>query len=152
MTENSTQSNGHQSAQKPLLDFWSNWIEESQEQTKLLLDSVKGVGDLAGLRHLWLDSLAKSLEGYMRTPAFLEAMRRHFDVMTHLKSNAEDVARDFARATGIPRIDDISGLFERLQTGQKGILARLAAIEDRLEALERHPKGPNEEAAPWVVG
>jgi hypothetical protein len=149
MTEN---SNGHQSAQKPLLDFWSEWIEQGHEQTKVLLDSMKAAGDLAGVRHLWLESLGKSLETHMRTPAFLEAMRRHFDVMTHLKSSAENMARDFARATGIPGIDDISGLFERLQSGQKTILSRLAAIEDRLEALERHPKGAHEGASPWVVG
>jgi len=52
MTENSTQSNGHQSAQKPLLDFWFGWIEESQEPTRVWIDSMKGGSDLAGLGHL----------------------------------------------------------------------------------------------------
>jgi hypothetical protein len=140
MTQSGTQTNGQETGLEPLLDFWSEWIELSQEQTKVLLDSMKGAGDLAGLRHLWLESVGKSLEAYMRTPAFLEAMRRHFDVMTHLKSSTEDAARDFARLTGIPRIDDISGLFERLQSGQLAILNRLTTIEHRLEALEKRRK------------
>jgi hypothetical protein len=145
MTQNGAQTNGQETVLKPLLDFWSEWVEQSQQQTKVLLDGVKGAGDLAGLRRLWLESVGKSLEAYMRTPAFLEAMRRHFDVMTHFKSSAEDAARDFARATGMPRIDDISGLFERLQSGQLAILNRLTAIEQRLEVLEKHRKRPKED-------
>ena len=144
MTQNGTQTNGQDAVLKPLLDFWSEWIEQSQEQTKVLLDSMKRAGDLAGLRHLWLESVGKSLEATMRTPAFLEAMRRQFDVMTHLHSSAEDSARDFARVTGIPRINDISGLFERLQSGQEAILTRLAAIEERLKALEKHRRHAKE--------
>jgi hypothetical protein len=145
MTQNGTHTNGQEAVLKPLLDFWSEWIEQSQEQTKVLLDSMQGAGDLAGLRHLWLESVGKSLEVYMRTPAFLEAMRRHLDVMMHLQGTTEDAARDFARATGIPRIDDISGLFERLQSGQLAVLNRLTAIEHRLEALEKHRKRPKED-------
>jgi hypothetical protein len=94
MTQNGTQTNGQETVLNPLLNFWSEWIERSQEQTKVLLDSMQGADDLTGLRHLWLESVGKSLEAYMRTPAFLEAMRRHFDVMTHLKGTTEDAARD----------------------------------------------------------
>jgi hypothetical protein len=144
MTQNSTPTNGQDLGLKPLLDFWSDWIGQSQEQTKALLEGFREVGDLAALRRLWLESLANSLDTYMRTPAFLEAMRQHFEVMTHLKSNAEDTAREVARATGLPRIADISGLFERLQIGQEAILARLAGIEHRLEVLESRRKHTKE--------
>jgi hypothetical protein len=138
MTQNSAQTNGQDAVFRPLLDFWSQWIEQGQEQTQVLLESAKGAGDWACARHLWLESLGKSLEAYMQTPAFLEAMRRNFDMMTHLKSSADDLARDIARAAGIPRTDDIGGLFERLQSSQEKILARLGAIERRLEGLEKH--------------
>jgi hypothetical protein len=145
MTQNSATTNGYDEAvQKGLLDCWSQWIEQNQEQTKVLLDAFREASDLRAVRRLWLESLSKSLDTYMRTPAFLEAMRRNFDVMTHLKSNFEDAARDAARATGIPRIADISGLFERLQIGQEAVLARLSAIEHRLEALESRQKHTKE--------
>jgi hypothetical protein len=145
MSQSSTQSNGHESVVSRLLSFWSDCIEQSEERTKVLLDSMNGPGDLASLRHRWLESLGKSLEAYMRTPAFLEGMRRQFDVVTHLQETGEGAARDLAHAAGIPRIDDISGLFERMQSGQKAILARLAAIEERLADLENHRKRSKKE-------
>ena len=147
MSQSSRQTNGHESVVNPLLNFWSEWIEQSEERTKVLLDSMNGASDLASLRHLWLESLGKSLEAYMRTPAFLEGKRRQFDVVTHLQETAECTARDSAHAAGIPRIDDIAGLFERMQSGQKAILARLAAIEDRLADLENHRKRSKKEWA-----
>jgi hypothetical protein len=72
----------------------------------------------------------------MRTPAFLESMRRSHQAIHEFKGNAEDLAQEVARETGIPRLPDLSGLFERIQIGQEAIQARLTAIERRLEALE----------------
>src|SRR5262249_1333384 len=140
MTQTNEAANGADPVVQPLLDFWSKYVEQSQEQMKVLLDGVSGVGDPAALRRLWLDSLSKSLESYLRTPAFLEGMRRNLEVMTHLKGNAEDIAQEVARNAGIPRLGDISGLFERLQIGQEAILARLTGIEHRLERLENRRK------------
>src|SRR5947209_13036395 len=103
MAETKTQSNGAESTMKPLLDFWSEWAEQNQEQTRTLLEGFKGATDVKALRQFWLNSLSDSLDGYMRTPAFLEGMRRNFEAMTRLKSAGEEVARDVARATGVPR-------------------------------------------------
>jgi hypothetical protein len=61
-------------------------------------------------------------------------------MLTQLKGTAEDLARDFSRATGVPRISDISGLFERTRIGQEAMLARLTAIEERLANLEHKRK------------
>jgi hypothetical protein len=124
----------------PLVEFWTKWVEQSAEQTQALLGCFKETADPAALRRLWLDSLAQSLDVSMRTPAFLEAVRRNYEMVTQMKGTAEDLARDFSRSTGIPRISDISGLFERLRIGQEMILARLGAIEERLEALESKRK------------
>ena len=101
-----------------------------------MFDAIEEVSDPAALRQQYFDALAENLDQAMRTPAFLEGMRRNFEMLTQLKGTSEDVARDVARATGIPRVNDISGLFERLRIGQDAILARLAAIEERLTALE----------------
>jgi hypothetical protein len=52
------------------------------------------------------------------------------------------VAQEVAREIGVPRMPDVSGLFERTQIGHEAILARLVAIERRLEALEgKKPPG-----------
>jgi hypothetical protein len=135
--------NGTDATPWPLVEFWSKFIDQNTEQTQTLLNGFKEGCDPAALRRLWLDSLANSMDCYMRSPAFLESMRRNNEMMTHLKESADDVARDVARATGIPRINDISGLFERLQIGQEAILARLKAIEERLDSLENKRKRPH---------
>ena len=125
----------------PLLDFWTECIENNQEHVKVLLDSMTGNADLATLRRRWLESLAHSLDSFMRTPVFLEAMRRQFEALTTVKSTAEDLVQECSRNYGIPRIQDISGLFERLKTTQETILMRLAAIEARLAGLEKQGSG-----------
>jgi hypothetical protein len=101
-----------------------------------LMTGVAGAFEPAAFRRQWLGAVAETLDRYMRTPAFLETMRRNFEAMTQCKGASEDLARDVSRATGIPRIDDISGLFERLQIGQEAIIARLGGLEQRLDALE----------------
>lgn len=119
-------------------DLWGKYVEASTDYSRVLLDSAGGAepADLESLRRRWLESLGKSMDSYMRTPAFLEQMRRHFEAMTAAKSNADDVAKEVARNVGFPHLDDIAGLFERLQIGQEAILNRLAAIERRLDAIE----------------
>jgi hypothetical protein len=143
-TETTNPTNGHEPAPHALLDFWSKAVEQSVEQTQALLEGFRSAADPAALRRHWLDTLAKGLDTTMRSPAFLETMRRNLEMMTQLKCTSEDWARDVTRSTGIPRITDISGLFERLQIGQEAILARLAAIEQRLETLESKRKRHND--------
>jgi hypothetical protein len=139
-TANGNQTNQKESGGQTPFDFWSKCFEQSAEQMKMLLSCATDTCDPAALRRRWLDDLSKSLDAYMRSPVFLEAMHRNFEAVTQFKSLTEDWARDASRATGIPRITDISGLFERLQIGQEMILARLTAIEQRLDALEKKRK------------
>jgi hypothetical protein len=130
-------------------DFWAKQVEAGTDFTNVLLDSAGGEGpaDMEALRRRWLESLAKSMDVYLRTPAFLETMHRHFDAVTYAKRNADDLAKEVARNTGFPHLDDISGLFERLQIGQEAILDRLTAIERRLDAVETIKKSNGQRKA-----
>jgi len=118
------------------MDFWSSTFDQSKEQTLALLEAMPGVPDLEALRRRWLDSLAKNLDILLRSPAFLEAMRRNFEAMTEIKTHGEEAAQKIAREAGVPRLSDISGLFERLRLAQEVILDRLSAIDRRLETIE----------------
>jgi hypothetical protein len=125
---------------EPWMDFWSKTIEQSKEQSAALLEAMQGIPDPEALRRRWLDSLSNNLDTFLRSPAFLEAMRRNFEAMTEMKSHGEEAAQSVARETGIPRLSDVSGLFERLRLAQVLILDRLSAIERRLEAIETHTR------------
>jgi len=127
---------------QPMLEYWNKYIEQSQEHAKVLLDSMRDAGDLKNMRRRWLDALGQSLEMYMRTPPFLEGMHQHLDLMTGLKGHAEELAHDAAQASGIPRMPDISGLFERVRIGHDAILNRLDSIDRKLEVLQKRRKKP----------
>ncbi len=133
-TDKKEQPDNQANGFEPLLDYWRDYIEQSSSQMDAMMAAFKG--DPSDLRRMWLDSLSKNLDAYMRSPIFLESMRRNMETLTQLKSTGEDWARDFSRSTGIPRIPDISGLFERLQIGQDTILKRLDTIEKRLAEVE----------------
>jgi hypothetical protein len=116
--------------------FWVQWMEQSTRGTQALLEAMQSVGDPNALQKQWLDAMSESLDGFMRTPAFMEMMRRNLKVVTDLKVAQDQVVHGAARQLSIPLTQDISGLFERLYSTEQTILHRLAAIEDRLEAIE----------------
>lgn len=126
----------------PWTDLWAKFFEASQENMKTWLETMKDSWDPPAFRRQGLETLAKGLDAYMRSPAFLEAMRKNFEVVTSLRDQVERMSQEMARSTGVPRIADISGLFERLQIGQEALLARLSAIEHRLDALEQRRRRP----------
>lgn len=119
-------------------DFWAKYLEAATDCSKVLFEKTGGDGpsDAETLRRAWLSALGKGMDAYLRTPAFLEMIHHHFDAMTCAKTNTDDFTKEVARNAGLPHLDDISGLFERLQIGQEAILNRLALIERRLDALE----------------
>ncbi len=136
-TTTNTAANGQEPSIQPLFDFWWKSSEQGAEWYQAWLGALGAAGKPEDLRRRWLDAVSKSLDQYMRSPVFLEAMRRNFEMLTHIKGTTEDWARDVTRTTGVPRIGDISGLFERMRIGHDAILARLSAIEEKLDALEQ---------------
>ncbi len=47
---------------------------------------MQSAGDPQQIQRQWLDAVARSVEDFMRTPAFLEAMKRNLKVMTDAKT------------------------------------------------------------------
>ena len=88
------------------------------------------------LQARWLEAVSRSLDDFMRTPAFLEILKNNLKAVTDLKGMQNQVVEDTARQFGIPMTADITGLFERLHSTEQTIVSRLQAIEDRLKAIE----------------
>jgi hypothetical protein len=111
-------------------------MEQSTRGTQAVLEAIQAAGDPQQIQRQWLDAVARSLDQFMRTPAFMEAMRQHLKMTTDLKRLQNQAIEDTARQLGQPLAADITGLFERLNSTERTILARLQTIEDRLKALE----------------
>lgn len=120
-----------------LTAFWVQWLEQSSRGTQALLEAAQSVSDPNRLQQAWLDATAQSFESFLRSPAFLELMRRNLKMLTDLKSMQDQAISGTARQLGLPLANDISGLFERLHSTEQTILNRLQAIEDRLDVLGR---------------
>jgi hypothetical protein len=121
---------------KPFIDFWSDCAKQTNDVTRELLDGIDENSNVKGWQRKWSDAVSKSMDAYMRSPVFLQAMKQNADAAIKAKRQADDLASEFARNANIPTTSDISGLFERLHSIEEVILGRLNGIDQRLQAIE----------------
>ena len=144
MSSTDTKSNSNPSAMpvdpaSMMASFWAQWLEQSSRGTQALLEAMQVAGDPQNLQRRWLDAVSRSLEDFMRTPAFMEIIKNNMKAVTDIKSFQDSIVQDTARQLGVPLTADITGLFERLHSTENTILKQLQAIEERLKAIEnRH--------------
>lgn len=119
-----------------MTSFWTQWLEQSSRGTQALLEAMQVAGDPRHIQRRWLEAVSRSLDDFMRTPAFLELLKNNLKAVTDLKVQQDQAIQDTARQFGMPLAADITGLFERLHGIEETILGRLDAIEDRLKAIE----------------
>ncbi len=116
--------------------FWTQWLEQSNRGTQAVLEAMQIAGDPQQIQRHWLDAVSRSLDEFMRSPAFLELLRHNLKTITDLKGLQDQIIQDTARHLGLPLAADITGLFERLHSAEQNILNRLQAIEERLKSIE----------------
>jgi hypothetical protein len=122
---------------QPFVDFWSVYFQQANDTTRSFLDGINGNADVKTWQRRWSNAVSASMEAYMRSPMFLQAMKQNTDTLVKAKQQADDLATEFARNANIPTAGDISGLFERLHSIEEVILHRLGSIEKRLGAIEQ---------------
>ena len=140
-TAKTTSPDGVDSLCNPFVAFWTEAWQKSTELTQAAFQGMTKAGEWDKLRRQWSAALSTTLDNYMRSPAFLENMRRNMEMITEWQSHMDDWARDLSRLTGLPHVSDVSGLFDRLKQNQEAILAQLSAIEKRLQAMEERSQG-----------
>jgi hypothetical protein len=140
-TDSKTKPNSSVAADSSALmsSFWSQWLEQSHRGTQAVLEAMRFAGDPQQIQRRWLDAVSRSLDEFMRTPAFLELLRNNLKAITELKGLQDQVVQETARHLGLPLAADIAGLYERMRIVEQNILNRLQAIEERLKIIEsRH--------------
>jgi hypothetical protein len=123
---------------QPFIDFWSSYVSHAQDATREIVEEFADSANAKTWQRRWLDAVSKSMDAYMRSPAFLQTMKQNTDLLVKTKRQADDLTAEFARNANIPTAADISGLFERLHSVEEVILHRLGRIEDRLDSIEQH--------------
>jgi len=122
---------------RDFLEFWKNYFEQTAIQTRILLEGMQGGKSLDQLHNQGLASLSDSLDGFMRTPAFLEVLKQSLKRMIDLKQMQDQVTQAVSHQTGLPLTADITGVFERVHSAEQTILKQLAMLDDRLKAIEK---------------
>lgn len=136
MSNENINNNGAVDPANALATLWAQCFEQANDQARVMLEALRQSGDPGEMQKRWLDAVGQSLDGFMRTEAFLESMRRNLKVMTDLKSMQDQMVQDTGRALGIPLATDIAGLYERLHSHEHAVLDRLNEIEERLGGIE----------------
>ena len=125
----------------PYLEFWSNCVGQANHATREMAQSANRAADPRDWQRRWLEAVSQSTDAYMRSPAFLSAMKRNMDAAIKSKLQVDHLQNEFASRANIPTAADVSGLFERLRGIEELILKRLNAIESRLNDMEHRRDG-----------
>ena len=134
---NDSQTNGAmEPLVQPFIEFWTSYIRQANENTRQLVENFDGASDVKTWQRRWSDAVSRSMDAYLRSPMFLQAMKQNTDLMIKAKLQTDDFATEVARNANIPTAGDISGLFERLHTVEEAILQRMERIDQRLQAIE----------------
>lgn len=135
--KNAETSGTYDEVVNPWVDYWMKLCEQNTQWTQALMAGTPEHVDPTTIRKQWLGAMSESIESYMRSPAFLEGMKQNAEMMTATKTTSELAKREMARQAGVPHIEDISGLYERLQTDHEVVMHRLNAIDARLASIEK---------------
>jgi hypothetical protein len=122
---------------EPYREFWAEYVERASATARQMFQTATGAdADPRTWQRRWLEAVAQSMDAYLRSPAFLRAMKQNMDMIIKTKLQADDFAKEVARNANLPTASDVTGIFERLRSTEDAILARLAQMDRRLEAIE----------------
>ena len=122
---------------EPYREFWAEYVQRASDTARQMFQSATGAdADPRTWQRRWLEAVGQSVDAYLRSPAFLDAMKQNMDMMIKAKLQADDFTKEFARNANLPTASDVTGIFERRRSVEDAILARLAQMDRRLEAIE----------------
>jgi hypothetical protein len=126
---------------EPYREFWTDYARRASDTARQMFQTAGGADlDPRTWQRRWLQAVSASMDAYLRSPAFLHAMKQNMDMMIKAKLQADDFTKEFARNANLPTASDVTGLFARLRSLEDAILSKLAAVDRRLEAIEARGK------------
>jgi len=107
---------------QPLMELWSECLRQAESAADAVWGRAGGA-TAEEARRKWLDAVNRSLDEFMRSPAFLQSMKQQLDAL--IQSQAR--TRQSTSAAGIGA---------QLNQLEARILARLDRIDERLDSIE----------------
>lgn len=125
---------------KPLIDFWTTLLDSADEDTRKLLEQLHATADPQAWRKRWLKAVSDSLDAYMRSPPFLQAMVKAIE--------------NIAEPRGIRQWDRFLKLPPTPGSGSSSIAStpkRVVYREDMLRLLHYKTTQPQRLATPILI-
>ena len=94
---------------RDFFEFWKTYFEQTAIQTRTLLEDMQGGKSLDRLPARGLESVSQSLDGFMRTPVFLEVLKQSLTRMIDLKRMQDQASQTIAPATSAAEASEPSG-------------------------------------------
>lgn len=79
---------------KPFMEFWNSFLEQTSESTSKLFDTYDGSADSPKLNREQLDAARESMDNYLRSPEFLNAIKQNIDAMIKAKRQLNDLHKE----------------------------------------------------------
>lgn len=137
---------------RPMIEFWSSCCEQATDAggAGLPAGGESEAASGGAWRRSWLDAASRSMEGYLRSPMFLETMKQHIDALIQAKrsgldpvppcpADQEDDAQPPAGDSADTSADTAAAdrLAQRLEALGHELSGKLSGVEQRLQAIER---------------
>jgi len=93
------------------------------------------------MRQAFFDSWARYAEDYMRSDAFLDAMKKSMDQALAFKQQINEFLTKSLRESQMPTQDDTDSILLAVRRLEERVLDRLAALTRRVDAMESRLDG-----------
>ena len=96
------------------------------------------------MRQAFFDSWARYAEDYMRSDAFLDAMKKSMEQALAFKQQVNEFLTKSLRESQMPTQDDTDSILLAVRRLEERVLDRLAALTRRVEGLEARHDASND--------
>jgi len=126
------------SAGDPFSTFWTDWMSQMSGLGVVPPSGPSREDVLKQMRQAFFDACAKHCDEFMRSEAFLDAMKRSFDGALAFKQQLNEFLTRALHEGQAPARSDTDSIMLVLRSFEERVLERIDALGQRVTALEAH--------------
>lgn len=100
MSERNSPNSSDETSDPTWLQLWNRWVEHGQDNWQTMMKSPAESEDKVAWREQRLQELSRGLDGYLRSPDFLKALRGYIDALIRHKRDADAMKQREIGSTG----------------------------------------------------
>ena len=130
---------GSPTAADPFTKFWTDMMSKMGSSGVTPPFGVSQEEVSRQMRQACFDAWAKYCEDFMRSEAFLDAMKKSMDGALAFRQQVNDFLKKAVGDSPLASSDDTETIVLAVRSLEERVLDRIEALSRRVEALERRP-------------